>query len=266
MKNKPKAETESNRIIEFPQVTHRSPMWRFERASNEMQVKDFDAGIKGLLKQNDSLDYAVEPIIGGVSVELVYEKGDLIQASTRGDGQTGEDIMANIKTILTVPLTLMQFPGGKPFPDFLVVWGVVYFEIQALDELNRERISQGSAEYADPEAAATDSLRQQDHRITARRPLSIFCYGVGGITGHSFETHNALMTALQEWGFRVNRPHLKIFHDLSKATDYCYVLKAKRSQFPYSMGGALIRVNDLALQKTLGHHGDCLRWAIVYRI
>ena len=138
-------------------------------------------------------------------------------------------------------------------------------ETQAFDELNREMKSRDSTGYAGPKTAASESLIQQDHRITAKRPLSIFCYDVGDIKGQTFETHNTMMNALQEWGFRVNRPHLKIFHDLSEAIEYCHDLEAKSSQFPYPMGGALIRVNDLALQKKLGHRGDCLRWALVYR-
>ncbi len=145
---------------EFREVTHRQPMLSLENGFNEDDIKDFDARLKRLLGGGHSFQYAVEPKIDGVSVELVYERGILTLASTRGDGYVGEDITPNIKTILSVPLTLLPIVEDMPIPELLEVRGDVYMEVQAFEELNRARLSKGLPPFANPRNAAAGTLRQ----------------------------------------------------------------------------------------------------------
>ena len=198
----------------FSQVTHRQPMLSLENGFDENDIIDFDTRVQRLLKEDYRCDYAVEPKMDGVAVEMVYEKGILKVASTRGDGYVGENITANIKTILTVPLTLTQTGKGRSIPVLLEVRGEVYIELEAFKELNMERLSKDLPAFANPRNAAAGSLRQLDSRVTAKRPLNYFCYGAGEIRDQIFETQTELMITLQQWGLRVNRPHIKEFHDL----------------------------------------------------
>jgi len=249
----------------FTQVTHRQPMLSLENGFNETDIRDFDARLKRFIGKDYQSDYTVEPKMDGVAVEVVYERGTLTVASTRGDGYIGENITSNIKTILTVPLTLFQIKDGLPIPELLEVRGEVYMEVEAFRELNRERIAKDLPPFANPRNAAAGSLRQLNPRVTAKRPLNIFCYGIGELRGQSFKTQMELMIALQQWGFRVNRPHIKECHNLEKVVEYCQYLEENRSQFPYEIDGAVIKVNDLALQTRLGQKSRSPRWALAYK-
>ncbi len=249
----------------FTQVRHRQPMLSLENSFNEKDIRDFDARTKRFLGEDCHPEYTVEPKIDGVAVELVYEKGRLRVAATRGDGEVGEDVTANIKTILSVPLTLQPLTQDIPIPELVEVRGEVYMEIEAFEGLNRQRADKGLPVFANPRNAAAGSLRQLDPRITATRPLDMFCYGIGEIRGLSLETHLEWMLALQQLGFRVNRPHMKACHDLTELIDYCHQLEKERAQFPYEIDGAVIKVNQLALQARLGQKSRSPRWAMAYK-
>jgi DNA ligase (NAD+) len=249
----------------FTQVTHRQPMLSLEKGFNETDIKAFNARIKRLLGNGDELSYTVEPKIDGLAVEMVYEMGRLTRASTRGDGYAGENITPNIKTILSVPLTLLQFRKGRPIPELLEVRGEVYMEMEAFEALNRMRLSKNLSTFAGPRSAAADSLGQPDPRITVQRPLNVFCSGIGEFKGPSFETQMELMITLQEWGLRVNRPHMRECHHMEEVIQYCLDLEEKRSRFPYQIDGAVIKVNHLALQARLGEKSQRPRWAMDYK-
>jgi len=207
----------------------------------------------------------VEPKMDGLAVEMVYERGSLTVASPRGDGHVGENITSNIKTIMSVPLTLMQPQDGRATPQLLEVRGEVYMEMEAFKALNRERLSKDLPAFANPRNAAAGSLRQLNPRITAKRPLNVFCYGIGELRGTSLETHMELMITLQQWGLRVNRPHIKVFHHLEEVIEYCHELEENRSQFPFEIDGAVIKINQLALQARLGQKTRSPRWALAYK-
>ena len=249
----------------FAQVTHRQPMLSLENAFGSQELIEFDARIKRYLGQDSPIEYTAEPKIDGLAVELVYENGKLVVASTRGDGYVGEDVTANIKTILSVPLTLMESKQGRPIPELLEVRGEVYMEVEAFEALNRERLKNNLPPFANPRNAAAGSLRQLDPRVTAKRPLNIFCYGVGEVRGASFQSQMELMIALQQWGLRVNRQYIKLCHDIQEAVDYCESLEQNRATFPYEIDGAVIKVNSLELQRRLGEKSRSPRWAIAFK-
>lgn len=249
----------------FSQVTHRTPMLSLENGFTESDIIDFDARVRRFLAREGPVAYTVEPKIDGLAVELIYETGSLQVASTRGDGYVGEDVTPNIKTILTVPLTLGRPGGGEPLPDLLDVRGEVYMETEAFRMLNRERVNKGLPPFANPRNAAAGSLRQLDPRVTAKRPLNMFCYGVGDTGTTRFESHHRVMLALQQWGLRVNRPHLRVCENIEEVLDQCRRIGAGRDEFPYEIDGAVIKVNDLALQRRLGQKARSPRWALAFK-
>ncbi len=249
----------------FAQVRHRVPMLSLENAVDHEELKAFDERVRRFLGVTDPIEYTVEPKIDGLAVELVYEHGKLVVASTRGDGYVGEDVTQNVKTILSVPLTLDSYKEARAIPELLEVRGEVYMDIAAFEELNRQRIRQGLPPFANPRNAAAGSVRQLDPRVTAKRPLNIFCYGVGEVRGASFETHMEMMICLQEWGLRVNRPHMRVCPDIDQVIDYCEALEDKRSEFPYEIDGAVVKVNRLDFQARLGEKARSPRWAIAYK-
>jgi len=256
--------TDSGPVLK--RVTHRFPMPLFGTAADDQDLQEFDAGVRQSLKQEQPLQYAVEPSIEGITVEMVYEKGTLTVASTRGDGEVGEEITGNIKTILTVPLRLERLREAPPLPELLVVWGRVYVEKAALEARNRSRIESRLASYATPAEAAADSLRQPNPRVTAKRPLNVFCNGAAGVFPDTpYETHYEQMLAIQQWGLRVNRPHLRTCIDVEEVLEYCHDLQGSRGRLPYPVDGVLIGLNRLSLQRQLGEESGTAQWARAYK-
>ncbi len=246
----------------FSQVKHTIPMLSLGNSFNDQDLTDFDKRVKRFLGDSTPIEYTVEPKIDGLAVEIVYKRGSFTVASTRGDGYVGEDITANIKTILTVPLKLTQRKGIPSPPDLLEVRGEVYMETAAFEKLNRGRLQKSLSPFANPRNAAAGSLRQLDHRITVKRPLNMFCYGIGTITEPSFDTYYEMMLALQKWGFRVNRPHINLCGSIRDVIACCHDIEEKRHQFYYEIDGAVIKVNRLDLQARLGMKSRSPRWAI----
>lgn len=249
----------------FRQVKHRLPMLSLENAFSDEDIKDFDSRVRRFLGEEGPFQYTVEPKIDGLAVELVYENGGLVVASTRGDGYTGEDVTANAKTILTIPLKLKSMNGERPVPDLLEVRGEIYMEKEAFRALNRERMARDLPPFANPRNAAAGSIRQLDPRITARRPLNMFCYGVGELSTLTFQTQYELMLALQDWGLRVNRPHIRVCDTVEDVIGYCHRLEETRGQFAFEIDGAVIKVNLLDLQDRLGEKSRSPRWATAFK-
>ena len=249
----------------FSPVRHRIPMLSLENGLSDQDIRAFDTRTRRFLGDDSSVDYTVEPKIDGLAVELLYEKGILKRASTRGDGYVGEEITQNIKTILTIPLTLTKRKDTLPLPDILEVRGEVYMDNEAFLKLNINRLNRDLPAFANPRNAAAGSLRQLDPKVTAKRPLNMFCYGIGMMSGPPLDINYELMLSLQRWGLRVNKPYIRVCKTTVQVIDYCRHLEEIRSQFPYEIDGAVVKVNRLDLQARLGQKSRSPRWSIAYK-
>ena len=249
----------------FDPVKHSQPMLSLENAFNDEDIKEFDARLKKLSSGSYPIEYTVEPKMDGLAVELVYENGKLTVASTRGDGYTGENVTANIKTILTVPLNLLTLSGGDKIPRLLEVRGEVYMEKRDFENLNGSRKAEDLPLFANPRNAAAGSLRQLDPKVTARRRLNMFCYGTGVISDYRADTYYETMLFLQRLGLRVNRPNIRICSNINEVIEYCQYLEHNRKDFPFEIDGAVIKVNRMELQDKFGLKTRSPRWATAYK-
>jgi DNA ligase (NAD+) len=247
----------------FGTVVHSLPMLSLDNAFSATEVRDFDARVKRQLGQSDPIDYVAEPKIDGLAVELVFVDGLFVQGSTRGDGVRGEEITQNLRTIKTIPLRLIAAPHA-PLPARLEVRGEVYMTKRDFQRLNARREEEGEPTFANPRNAAAGALRQLDSRITAGRPLAMFCYGVGNVEGVTFQTHWDVLQSLGRWGFRIN-PYIEQCHGIDAALAYYERLSQEREELPYEIDGVVIKVNVLALQEALGTRSRSPRWALAYK-
>ena len=249
-------------LEEFETVTHTIPMLSLANGQNEIEVREFDQRVRRFLGTDGDIAYVAEPKLDGLAVELVYERGNLVVGSTRGDGVNGENITQNLRTIRTIPLSLI----GKeiPVPERLEVRGEVYMEIERFRELNKKREASGEPLFANPRNAAAGSLRQLDPAITASRPLNIFFYGMGEISGYTFKTHSEFIEALPYWGLRVN-PLTKLCRDIDEAIGYYDDIAGERETLPYEIDGVVMKVDNLGLQSQLGVISRNPRWALAYK-
>jgi DNA ligase (NAD+) len=250
-------------LEKFETVAHTIPMLSLENAFGEEEVLAFDQKVRRFLKTDSPLLYTAEPKMDGVAVELVYENGRLVEASTRGDGYNGELITLNIRTIKTVPLALLN-TVSVTVPSHLEVRGEVFIPVEAFKQLNKERLDKDEPPFANPRNAAAGSLRQLHSRITAKRPLDIFCYGVGMVTDIIFSSHWEILQSLKALGFRVN-PHIKPRATIEDILVYYRDLLDRRHEFPCEMDGIVIKVDDLALQRRLGEKSRSPRWALAHK-
>ena len=249
-------------LEKFATVRHTLPMLSLNNANNQEEMEEFEERIRRFLKSSQPIEYVVEPKIDGVAVELVYDQGRFVVGSTRGDGINGEDITLNLKTICSIPLTLHR--ESKRFPQRLEVRGEVFLSRTAFQRLNREREEEGQPVFANPRNAAAGSLKQLDSTITAKRPLDIFCHGMGEGTGASFTTHEQFLHALKEWGLKPVS-HIRICHSLKEIFAYHQEMEGRRDQLPYEIDGLVIKVNSLELQRRLGEIARSPRWAAAYK-
>ena len=249
-------------LDKFETVSHRQPMLSLENAFSEAEAREFDDRLKRFLKTTDEFDYVLEPKMDGCAVELVYEHGRLTTGSTRGDGYRGENVTQNLKTIHTIPLGLLT--EAEPAPELLEVRGEVYMDLAEFNQYNAERLARGEPAFANPRNAAAGSLRQLDPKITAARPLKIYCYGVGEVRGRNFDTHWEVLQTLKQWGLRVN-PLIERCRGIEAAIDYHRHLEHQRHGLPYEIDGMVIKVDSLALQERLGAKSRSPRWALAYK-
>jgi DNA ligase (NAD+) len=249
-------------LDKFETVSHRQPMLSLENAFSEAEAREFDDRLKRFLKTTDEFDYVLEPKMDGCAVELVYERGRLTTGSTRGDGYRGENVTQNLKTIHTIPLGLLT--ETEPAPELLEVRGEVYMDLIEFKQYNAERLARGEPAFANPRNAAAGSLRQLDPKITAARPLKIYCYGVGEVGGRNFDTHWEVLQTLKQWGLRVN-PLIERRRGIEAAIDYHRDLEHRRHGLSYEIDGVVIKVDPLALQERLGAKSRSPRWALAYK-
>ena len=250
-------------LEKFRPVTHLTPMLSLGNAFSEQEMIEFHERLRRLLGDRTDLDFVAEPKIDGVAVNLVYETGRLAVGSTRGDGMTGEDVTQNLRTIRTLPLQMTPVPGRR-FPARIEIRGEVYLEKEAFRRLNERRLSQGENAFANPRNAAAGSLRQLDPRITARRPLGIFCYGTGLVEGESFRSHWDILQALREWGFPTN-PNVRLARTIEDCIAYRRHIETIRDRLPYEIDGIVVKVNSLSLQDQLGMVSRSPRWAVAVK-
>ncbi len=249
-------------LEKFTTVAHTLPMLSLNNAMAQEELKEFEERIQRFLKSSDAIEYAIEPKIDGLAVELVYLDGKFTVGSTRGDGINGEDISLNLKTIRSIPLVLR--PGVRRTPQRLEVRGEVFLSRAAFQKLNREREEAGEPPFANPRNAAAGSLKQLDSRITAKRPLDIYCYGFGRVEGASFASHSEFRDALKDWGLKP-MPRGRVCHGVDEILAYRDQMEAERDRLPFEIDGLVVKVNSTELQRRLGEIARSPRWAIAYK-
>ncbi|WP_084632233.1 NAD-dependent DNA ligase LigA [Oceanospirillum maris] len=245
----------------FTQVAHRIPMLSLDNAFDDDEFARFNQRVKERLNTDGDIEYACEPKLDGIALSLRYESGLLVQAATRGDGQTGEDITQNVKTIGSVPLRLK----GTNLPSVLEVRGEVYMPKAGFESLNQTAKETDDKVFVNPRNAAAGSLRQLDSRITAKRPLEFCAYSVGEVSeGFLPERHSEVLAVLSEVGFRLN-PELKVVTGVQGCLDYYRDLGERRSQLAFEIDGIVFKTNRLDFQQRLGFVSRAPRWAIAYK-
>lgn len=244
----------------FAEVTHRVPMLSLDNVFNDDELVAFDRRVRDRLKSVTEIEYVCEPKLDGLAVSVLYENGMLVRAATRGDGQTGEDITQNIRTLQSVPLKLI----GDGYPSSLEVRGEVFMSKAGFEEMNRRAAEKGEKVFVNPRNAAAGSLRQLDARITAQRPLELYCYGLGFVDGELTPHHFDNLQLLKRWGLRIN-PETRRVTGVEALRQYHDDLLARRNQLPYEIDGIVYKVNALALQKELGFVSRAPRWATAHK-
>lgn len=248
------------RATEFAEVRHALRMLSLDNAFSDAEVADFDRRVRERLGDRD-IDYAAEPKLDGLAVSLLYEKGVLVRGATRGDGEVGEDVTQNVRTIRAIPLQLM----GKDFPPTLEVRGEVYMTRAGFEALNQRQGAEQKKVFANPRNAAAGSLRQLDPAITAARPLEFFGYGVGIVRDFALpKRHSEILVRLQHWGIPIP-PDTTVVKGLNGCLDYFHALETKREKLPYEIDGVVYKVNLIAEQERLGFVSRAPRWAIAHK-
>lgn len=246
----------------FEEVRHRMPMLSLSNAFSAEDIQQFhDRVIKGL--EIDHVDYVAEPKLDGVAISLRYEAGRLVQAATRGDGVSGEDVTLNVRTINAIPLHLGQRGQSPVWPSAFEVRGEIYMPLAGFDAWNEQARRQGAKELVNPRNAAAGSLRQLDPRVTAKRPLAFYAYGAVA-TGDMPDSHFEVLQFLRAWGFPVN-PEVRQVEDAQGCISYYGDLAAKRGTLPYDIDGVVFKVESRDQQETLGFVSRAPRWAIAQK-
>lgn len=250
----------SKPIDKFEHFTHLTPMLSLDNVFDESGWQAFDQRLKDRLKQTSNISYVCEPKLDGAAVNLIYEKGILVAAATRGDGQVGENITHNIRTIESIPLKLI----GGALPNQLEVRAEVFIGKADFDQLNRTVSARGEKTFVNPRNAAAGSLRQLDPKITQNRHLDAFCYGVGMVEGGKPKTHIETLFWLKGMGFRICQ-EIKLAHSNQACLDYYQNMLTRRNELPYEIDGVVYKVNEEALQKKAGYVTRSPRFAIAYK-
>ena len=247
-------------LKEFAEVQHEVPMLSLANAFSDSEVDDFDRRGRERLAVSD-LEYSVEPKLDGLAISLLYKDGVLVRAATRGDGTNGEDVTLNVRTIDTIPLRLL----GDDYPPELEVRGEVIITKAGFDALNQQQRKNNAKLFANPRNAAAGSLRQLDPRITATRPLSFYCYGVGKVDSDSLpQRHSEIMRQLKSWGFPVN-PQSRVVNGVKGCLAYYREMQDKRDSLPYDIDGIVYKIDSLENQQKLGFVARAPRWALAHK-
>jgi DNA ligase (NAD+) len=241
----------------FEEVRHAVPMLSLANARKVEDLREWDARVRRLLGGDESPRYVTERKIDGLAVSLRYEDGRFARGATRGNGAIGEDVTVNLSTVRSIPDRLDDAP-----PRVLEPRGEVYMTLEDFEKLNRRQEQEGKPPFANPRNAAAGAIRQLDSRITARRPLKIYLYGIGE-GGEGFESHSAMLDTLKDYGLRAN-PH-KLHDSIESVVDECLEAAGERESLPYQIDGVVVKVDSREQQLALGSVARAPRWAIAYK-
>ncbi|MFP2506889.1 NAD-dependent DNA ligase LigA [Buttiauxella gaviniae] len=248
-------------LSEFTQVRHEVPMLSLDNAFDEASYLAFNKRVQDRLKSAEAITFCCELKLDGLAVSLLYEDGVLVRAATRGDGTTGENITANVRTIRSIPLKLR----GENIPRRLEVRGEVFLPQAGFEKINEEARRTGGKIFANPRNAAAGSLRQLDPRITAKRPLTFFCYGVGLLEGGELPaSHHGRLQQFKEWGLPVS-DRIRLCNTPEEVLAFYHQVEAERPKLGFDIDGVVIKVDSLALQETLGFVARAPRWAVAFK-
>jgi DNA ligase (NAD+) len=248
-------------LDKFAEVEHAIPMLSLDNVFDQEELTAFDKRVRDWLNTDQPQTYAAEPKLDGLAISIRYENGILVQAATRGDGTRGEDVTANVRTIKSVPLKL----NGENIPSVVEVRGEIFMPKAGFEQLNQSQLANNKKAFVNPRNAAAGSLRQLDSRITAQRPLAIYCYGIGYLEGADRPaSHSAAMRLIESWGCRIS-PELQTLTGLDACQEYIQQLGERRANLPYDIDGVVFKVDDTALQERLGFVSRAPRWAIAYK-
>ena len=248
---------------DFKPITHKVPMLSLANTYNEEELYDFDRRVRGGLTSGEIVEYVVEPKIDGASVSLNYVNGYLKTAATRGDGTVGEEITINVKTIKAVPLRLKKLKSGKYKLKDFEARGEIFMKVNDFLKLNKEREEQGEKLFANPRNSSAGTLKLQDPKIVAKRPLDIFLYMLVS-TEEEFESQYENLKTLKELGFKVN-PEYKLCKNIEEVLAACHKFEEKRETLEYEIDGAVIKVNSIRQQRVLGSIAKAPRWAVAFK-
>lgn len=247
----------------FAEVTHEEPMLSLANARNEAELKAWETRLRNHLTRRDvtvdGIRYVTEPKIDGLAISLLYERGRFVRGATRGDGQVGEDVTANLRQIKSIPQQL-----GDGAPERIEVRGEVYMSLPEFAALNERRVAAGEPAFANPRNSAAGSIRQLDPALVASRPLAIWAYGTGITEGIEFATHVEEMEWLREAGFPVN-PDIETHDSIDDVVARCEWWVNRRDQLDFEIDGVVIKVDDRSLWRELGVAGRQPRWAIAWK-
>ena len=245
----------------FDEVRHDVPMLSLGNAFDEQELRDFDQRVRERLDVDGPVAYVAEPKLDGLAVSLLYENGELVRGATRGDGETGEDITANVRTIRSVPLHLR----GKNPPARMEVRGEVVMPHEGFARLNKRQQDADQKTFANPRNAAAGSLRQLDSRITAQRPLEFYAYSVAQLDGEDWpDTHSGMLDRVRDWGLRVNK-EVKVCQGLDAMLAFYEDIMARRVDLGYDIDGVVYKVDRLDWQRDLGFVSRAPRWAVAHK-
>ncbi len=256
-------------LAAFGSVTHRISMLSLGNAFEQDEVRAFDKRVAdtlraaGKLSADQEVSYFCELKLDGLAISLRYERGLLVQAATRGDGQTGEDVTLNVRTIKAIPLKLKG--AEQELPEILEVRGEVFMNLADFERLNAAQQARGEKIFVNPRNAAAGSLRQLDPRITAQRPLSFFAYGRGDLGGFQLPRHSAMLDWLQQLGLPVNQKQHVLALGAQQLLQYYTSVGERRAQLPYDIDGVVYKVDDLIAQRVLGFVARAPRFAIAHK-
>ena len=249
-------------LTSFPTIEHAAPMLSLDSDQSEATLRRFDERVRKGLGGDFPVEYVLEPKLDGASLELVYQNGLLLQASTRGDGRRGEGITANVRTMKSVPLQLRD--GGRPVPPFLSIRGEVIMRSEQFDKLNEKLMAEGKEPFANPRNAAAGALRQLDPQLTASRPLELYAYDILASEELDLATQWEVLEALRDWGLRVN--HLVgRARTVDEILEYHQGLETQRDDLGYEIDGIVIKLNDLEAREVLGWTTRHPRWAFAFK-
>jgi DNA ligase (NAD+) len=247
-------------VDELQTVAHRVPMLSLDNTYDEQELREFDGRVKKILG-DIPVHYVAEPKIDGVGISILYRDGRLARGVTRGDGERGDDVTVNLRTVKTLPLVLLEKEGVS---GEIEVRGEVYLSRQAFEDINQKKMDAGEALFANPRNAAAGSLRLLDPRLAAERKLDIFLYHLVYWEGREFATHWDCLSAMKKAGLKVNR-EIELCPSIGEVISYCRRLEEKRDSIPYDLDGVVLKVNSLAFQKELGFTTKFPRWAICFK-